>query len=133
MRCLDGRLVKGYIGDFLPSDETVSLEDESSRTLTFAVDDLKAIFFVKTYIGDKDHVERKVFSDPISLGKRIFVKFKDGECMTGYIEGDIPWGKGFFLEPKRSSGFFLVPVDDKSNNRRVFVVASSVLAVTVMG
>jgi len=98
MRCLDGRIVRGFIGNFTISDEVVALEDESAQSHTFKVDQLKAIFFVKTY-----------------------------------IEGGVPWEKGFFLEPQKGPGFFLIPVDHNSNNIKVFVVASSVWDVTVMG
>ncbi len=133
LRCLDGRLIKGFIGDFSVSDEVVTLEDEVLQSHTFRVDELKAIFFVRTFEGNRNHSERKTFSDPVSLGKRVFVKFKDGESMIGYIEGGVPWEKGFFLEPKKGPGFFLIPVDVESNNSKVFVVASSVWDVTVMG
>lgn len=133
LRCLDGRLVKGYIDDFSVSDEFVALEYESSEKQKIRVDELKAIFFVRTFEGNKSYSEKKSFRDLVSLGKRVFVKFKDGECMTGYLEGDVPWEKGFFLETSKGPGFFLVPVDSESNNIKVFVVASSVWDVTVMG
>ncbi|MCL5422111.1 MAG: hypothetical protein M1461_06530 [Nitrospirae bacterium] len=133
LRCLDGRLIRGYVNDFSTSDEFVALEDESSQLHQFRVDELKAIFFVRTFEGKPEHSEKKTFRDPVSLGKRVFVKFKDGESMTGYIEGGVPWEKGFFLEPKKGPGFFLIPVDHDSNNIKVFVVASSVWDVTVMG
>jgi hypothetical protein len=45
----------------------------------------------------------------------------------------VPWEKGFFLEPAKGKGFFLIPVDDESNNAKVFVIAQSVWEVTVMG
>lgn len=133
LRCLDGRLLRGYIDNFSTSDEFIPLEDELLQKKNYRVDELKAIFFVRTFEGNKTHAEKKTFRDPVSLGKRVFVKFKDGESMTGYIEGGVPWEKGFFLEPKKGPGFFLIPVDHDSNNIKVFVVASSVWDVTVMG
>ena len=133
LRCLDGRLLRGYIDNFSTSDEFVLLEDELLQKKNYRLDELKAIFFVRTFEGNKTHAEKKTFRDPVSLGKRVFLKFKDGESMTGYIEGGVPWEKGFFLEPKKGPGFFLIPVDHDSNNIKVFVVASSVWDVTVMG
>ncbi len=133
MRCLDGRLIRGYIGNFSASDESVLIENDSSEKQRIGLPELKAIFFVRTFEGNRGHSEKKNFSDPVALGKRVFVKFKDGESMTGYIEGGVPWEKGFFLEPKKGLGFFLIPVDSESNNSKVFVVASSVWDVTVMG
>ena len=132
LRFVDGRLLRGYIEDFSSSDEFVFMEGESA-TQKIRLDELKAIFFVRTFEGDRSYTEKKSFAKPVALGKRVFVKFKDGESMMGYIEGGIPWEKGFFLEPNKGSGFFLIPVDDESNNIKVFVVASSVWDVTVMG
>ena len=133
LRCLDGRVIRGHTDDFSASDERVVVEHESSARQEIGVEELKAIFFVRTFEGNRSYAEKKSFLEQVSLGKRVFVKFKDGECMTGYIEGGVPWKRGFFLEPKKGPGFFLLPVDNESNNIKVFVVASSVWDVTVMG
>ncbi len=133
LRCLDGRLIKGHIDDFSASDEVVSIESESLENQKIRVGELKAIFFVRTFKGNRSYSERKSFKDLVSVGKRVFVKFKDGESMTGYIEGGVPWEKGFFLEPKKGPGFFLVPVDRESNNIKVYVVATSVRDVAQIG
>lgn len=132
-RFIDGRLMKGFVHSFSPCDNFVSFESESSELQKIGVDELKAIFFVKTYEGDRSRSEKKSFVLPTPPGKRVFVKFKDGESMMGYIEGEVPWEKGFFLEPGKSKGFFLIPVDSESNNMKVFVVAGSVWDVSVMG
>jgi hypothetical protein len=57
------------------------------------------------------------------------VRFKDGERLSGYLEGDVPWQRGFFLESKKD-GFFIIPSDDQTNNIKVFVVSTSVTNVT---
>jgi hypothetical protein len=94
------------------------------------ISDLKAIFFVRTFEGDKTYSDKKSFIRATAKGKKVFVRFYDGESMMGHIEGQVPWEKGFFLEAKKG-GFFLIPVDEQSNNIRVFVVANSVQDVTV--
>ncbi len=132
-RFVDGRVLKTYVLDFSPYDEFVTVEDEARSVQRLKVDELKAIFFVKSFEGDKNRSDKKAFVWKSSTGKRVFVKFKDGEYMTGYVEGDIPWKKGFFLEPGKGKGFFLIPVDEEGNNLKVFVVASSVWDVTVLG
>lgn len=133
LRFVDGRLVKGRLDDFSPKADFILIEEESGAIQRFGVDELKAIFFVRTFEGNKARSERKSFEKENPPGKRVFVKFKDGESMVGYVEGEIPWEKGFFLEPARGKGFFLIPVDDASNNTKVFVIAQSVWEVTVMG
>ena len=133
LRFLDGSMLKGLIKDFTLADDFVYIEDESSEKQKIKLKQLKAIFFVRKFEGNKDHREKKSFTGAKRAGKRLFVKFKDGEQMTGYLEGDTPWDKGFFLDLKKSSGFFLIPVDQDSNNIKVFVVTSALQDVTQMG
>jgi len=133
LRFLDGSMLKGLIKDFTLADDFVYIEDESSEKQKIKLKQLKAIFFVRKFEGNKDHREKKSFTGAKRAGKRLFVKFKDGEQMTGYLEGDTPWDKGFFLDLKKSSGFFLIPVDQDSNNIKVFVITSALQDVTQMG
>ena len=78
------------------------------------------------------HKERKIYGIRRSEGKKIFVKFKDDESMVGYLHGDVPWDKGFFLSKpdKEKEGFFLIPVDEDSNNIKVFIIYSAVKDIT---
>jgi hypothetical protein len=133
LRFVDGSMLKGLIKDFTLADDFVYIEDESSEKQKIKLKQLKAIFFVRKFEGNKEHREKKSFAGTKRTGKRLFVKFKDGEQMTGYLEGDTPWEKGFFLDLKKSSGFFLIPVDQDSNNIKVFVVTSALQDVTQMG
>jgi hypothetical protein len=121
-----GKILKGTTADFLPKRPVFHLAiggihgEEIQKIL---VDNLKAIFFVKDYDGDKDYNETKDFGDFPASGKKIRAKFKDGETITGYthsINMDQP-------------GLFLVPVDPKSNNERIFVVFSSLNTLEVDG
>lgn len=106
LRCLEGRGIRGYIDDFSPSDDRVTVEDESSARQEIGVEELKAIFFVRTFEGNKRHAENKSFLDQVPPDKGIFMKFKDGECMTRYLEGSVLWNRGFFLEPKERTRVF---------------------------
>ncbi|MFZ5908110.1 MAG: DUF6982 domain-containing protein [Nitrospirota bacterium] len=125
---LDRRILKGHMEDFSPQDNRIVLSDQSSRKQTVALNELKAVFFVRTFGGDKGHKESKSFTGT-SSGKRVLVRFRDGETIVGHLEGNVPWQKGFFLETKKG-GFYLRPVDKKSNNHKVFVVSASVEDVT---
>jgi len=125
----DGRIIKGYIGDLSPQDEFIEIEDKASNKQKFKITELKAIFFVKTFEGNKDYSEKKSFAVTRQIGQKVLVRFKDSETLLGHLEGGVPWEKGFHLESKRG-GFYLIPVDDKSNNIKVFVVSTSVLDVT---
>ncbi len=133
LRFLDGSLAKGYIKNFTVADDFIFIEDESSNSQKIKIDTLKAIFFVKKFEGNKEHRERKAFSGRKARSRRVFLRFKDGESLTGYLEGEASWKKGFFLEHKKGKGFFLKPSDEESNNLRVFVVTSSLRDVAEIG
>ena len=129
-----GGLLKGYLKDFSPTEPELSLEDaRSSKTLPVRLNDVKAVFFVRSFEGDNEYRERKSYGVSPAKGQRIFVKFADGESLVGFLEGEVPWEKGFFLSKQRDQkGFYLLPADEDANNLKVFVVASSVVDVTVV-
>ena len=78
---------------------------------------LKAVFFVKDLAGDPNRVDLRGFiqAPPESThGKKIAVRFSDGELLCGYSLSYSP----------RRDGFFMFPADAGSNNLRVFVLAA---------
>jgi small nuclear ribonucleoprotein (snRNP)-like protein len=133
LRFLDGNILKGTLREFTVTDDAVFLEDEHAQQQKIKLRDLKAIFFVKTLEGNREYREKKSFAGTKPRSRRIFVKFKDGESLPGFLEGETPWDKGFFLDSKKSRGFFLVPVDEDSNNNKIFIVTSAVKDVAMIG
>jgi hypothetical protein len=59
------------------------------------------------------------FREASGQGRKIKVKFLDGEEMAGFT-------MGYSAE---KPGFFLIPADPKSNNSRVYVINSAVAGV----
>ena len=119
IRYQDGRLLKGCTDDFFPNKEIFHVTPQTtppSKPLEIRVSELKAVFFVKDLTGDSKRQDLNEFSgsNP-SIGRKIKVIFKDGEILMGTTQG---------YQPNRP-GFFLVPVDPKSNNDRCFVVSAS--------
>ena len=119
----DGRLLKGYTHDFTPVKDTFhvtsELEQDKGKIYEVFCPNLKAIFFVKTLSGNKDYKEKKRFHEVDSSGLRgikIKVEFNDDEVMCGISLG----------YSKKRKGFFVIPVDPRSNNERVYVLASAV-------
>lgn len=134
-RYKDGSLVKGYARNFRGDTETVKLLHPKAGTeKSVPLDDLKAIFFVKTFKGYRDYVERKAFGMRKSGGRKVYVRFSDRESLLGFIDGEIPWERGFSLAKlgDKTKGFFLVPTDSNSNNNRIFVVGSAIKDITIM-
>ncbi len=122
----DGRILKGTTADFLPKRPVFHLlvgGIHSKDVKEVFVEELKAIFFVKDFIGDRESNEIKGFGDHPRSGKRVKAMFNDGELIFGYthvLNFDQP-------------GFFLIPVDPNSNNERVFVLFSSLTELEVNG
>ena len=134
-RFKDGRLVKGFVRGFSIESDTVVLNDQKTlQEIGVPIEVLKAIFFVKNFGGSSEYVERKAFGIRKNPGKKVFIKFSDNETLVGFIEGEVPWDKGFSLAKlgKKVKGFFLTPVDEDSNNNKVFVVAGAIQDITIM-
>jgi hypothetical protein len=112
MRYADGKLRKGTTADFFPNKDIFHLNDKNDgKIYEINVLDLKAVFFVKTYEGDPVYDE-KLNIERVGLGKRIRVRFKDGETMVGYTQG---------YSPNRA-GFIFFPGDPDSNNEKAFII-----------
>lgn len=114
----DGRILKGTTGDFLPAKPSFHLAvtdaAPGTKPVEITIADLKAVFFVKDLVGNPARREVQEFQHgkPV-VGRKIQVEFKDGEKIVGTTQG---------YDPSRA-GFFVVPVDQASNNERCFVVA----------
>jgi hypothetical protein len=128
VRFNDGRMLKGYTHDFLPEKDRFHLAEEaasgSGSVHEVSVTDLKAIFFVKTFGGNKDYNEKKSFKeiDTATLhGIKIKISFRDGEVLCGLSLG----------YNKTKKGFFIIPIDPLSNNDRIYIVAASTTDVVV--
>jgi len=106
------------MNDFFPSASVFEFREDASRDASrVAIDDLKAIFFVKELDGNPDYSDRKSFSDGETyLGEKIEVTYQDGEVAVGTV---------LSYDPERP-GFLMAPSDENSNNIKVFVVSSAV-------
>jgi hypothetical protein len=122
LRYLDGRIVKGYTQDFNPGRPSFHLHKDpagssSDQPVQLEMKELKAVFFVKTFEGNRSYNERKEFGEgDRPQGRKVEVTFVDGEQMQGSTVG---------YDPERP-GFFLFPADPGGNNIRIFVVSAAV-------
>jgi hypothetical protein len=124
----DGAVARGFSRDFRPEGDVfhlMSWDGEITSSRKIHVDQLKALFHVKTWGRPRRHGERrKEFPSPPApveasapLNSRTIVEFFDGEEIWGYSDG--------YHAP--TPGFFLTPVDPEDNNRKIFVVRSSLV------
>jgi Family of unknown function (DUF6982) len=123
VRYVDGRLVKGVTQDFFPNKDRFHLRSDtttSDEPAEVLIRDLKAVFFVKDFAGNPGYDERKTYLEGDKpQGRKVEVLFVDGEMLVGSTLG---------YDPNRL-GFFLFPVDPKSNNMRVFAVTAAIKSV----
>jgi len=118
----DGQIVKGNSHDFFPNKDVfhINLLDQppSEKPMEISVSQLKAIFFVKDFWGQKERKKRKGFAvgEKSAYGKKVIVQFKDKEQLYGFTQG----------YSATRPGFFLFPAEPQSNNEKIFVVRSFV-------
>ena len=119
VRTADGKVLKGTTQDFFPNRASFHLiPADGGAVMEVRTRQLKALFFVKDFAGDPGRKDLQGFiSGPgeTGQGKKIAVRFKDGELMCGYSLSYLP----------DREGFFLFPVDKSSNNLRVYVVIAA--------
>jgi hypothetical protein len=119
-RFLGDNLIKGTTNDFFSGAEFfhLSILDAPAEDKPFKIHtkNLKALFFVKDFLGDPHYVNRNEF-DPKHppVGLKIRVEFKDGEVLVGSTTE---------YQPGRS-GFFLLPADSGTNNELCYVVVEA--------
>jgi hypothetical protein len=120
-RFKDGTLMKGKSADFFPNRKTFHLELPSGEAVDIETEQLKALFFVKDFEGNKKREDS--YPDVVpGGGRKVQIKFKDGESVIGYTQG---------FSPDRP-GFFVIPADMKGNNERIFVITSATEEVTFL-
>lgn len=131
----DGGLIKGVLHWHLADVEGVALPRlpdvihiqhlTGGISSVVRIDDVKAVFFVRTAEGNVEYEEVKFFSDAVSSDLWIQVRLFDGESLEGRVENSID----LLVE----AGFWLRPIDVVTNNLMVYVPKSSATKFTVMG
>jgi len=110
----NGSIKKGTTSDFFPNKAIFHLKSATGEILDINIEELKAVYFVKTFEGNKGRMD--TYTDDVpGGGRKVQVKFSDGEMLIGYTQG---------YSPTRS-GFFVIPADLKNNNDRIYVIASA--------
>jgi hypothetical protein len=125
-RFRDGRILKGITHDFGPQKKVFHVipvgadgKTQNVKISEVSLTDLKAVFFVKSLQGKKDHPPQKGMLDEkgIATGStKVKITFYDGEILVGTTHG---------YNPNRE-GFFVFPAETDSNNLRVFIVSGAV-------
>jgi hypothetical protein len=110
----DGRIIKGTSLDALPGNPKCHIRTKDQGIVEVMYSDLKALYFVKNLDGNpgyRDAKEAEEGDARLRGSKQIRIRFRDGEEMVGLANAF----------PPTKSFFFTMPIDAKSNNRRVLV------------
>jgi len=125
----NGEIIKGWVEDFRLDREAFIffplIEYSEEERMEIIFDSLKAVFFVKDFIGDKNYKKVRTFNVDLKITpsqRKLIVNFKDGEHLYGTSHN---YGR-------YKVGFFMYPVDPKDNSERIFVVHSAVESVRLM-
>jgi len=120
---LDGHLLKGTTQDFFPNKASFHLQPMGAGPAAeVRCKTLKAVFFVKDYAGNAQRRDLRGFlaaPGETAQGKKLAVRFKDGELLCGYSLSYMP----------DREGFFMFPADSASNNLRIYVLAAATVEV----
>jgi hypothetical protein len=118
-RFMDGKVLKGTTQDFFPNRPSFHLlPADGTAAIEIRCKQLKALFFVKTFEGDRHRKDIRGFVTApaeTAQGKKIAVRFKDSEVICGY---------SLSYTPDRE-GFFVFPADGGGNNLRAYVVTGA--------
>lgn len=130
VRKLDGGIIKGYVDPALDpvtvQDGDITITSLTEEVLHVPTSEIKALFFVRKFSGNKDYSEVKFFeSQPRIDGLWVRLGFADNEAIEGIVANSIE----FLMQ----SGFYLKPPDPNSNNRLMYVVKSALKEFTVLG
>lgn len=115
VRFKDNTLLKGTVSFFSPFHRFFHLEMMDGNVVTVDIDRIKAMFFVKTFEGNKKY--NYTYKDELFwVGDKIKISFNDGEKMVGYTQQ-------LDCSPR---GFFITPADLSGNNKYVFASKSAI-------
>ena len=119
VRYKDGRVLKGTTSDFAPNRASFTLDQvppAPDGPAIIPVEELKAVFFVRSFEGNREYREHKLRPPTGTIGRRYLLTFTDGETMRGTALG----------ANLSRYGFLFFPSDPGGNNKRIFVLRSAV-------
>ena len=123
-RYRDGRVVKGTSLDLDPAKPVFHLRPAGQKAIEIVLNDLKALFFVRSLEGDaaRDEDYTADPQDPRGRGSTLIrLAFADGEVMVGHT----------IRYPPIRQYFYITPVDTRSNNIRILINRDAVVSLEV--
>ena len=127
VRKMDNEVLRGYVNpqSYLKPDG-VEILTVMGQVVFLPYKEVKGVYFVRDFDGDRNHLERKVFASRPKLdGLWLRMKFKDNEVLDGILPNNL------LLVAEK--GFTVVPPDPYANNQKIYIPKSSLAELTVLG
>ena len=123
----DKELLRGYVNpQTFQRPEGIEVLSIAGQLWVLPYEEVKSVYFVRDFEGDRGHYERKVFTSRPKLdGLWLRMRFTDDEVLDGILPNN--------LLALTERGFTVVPPDPFANNQRIYVPRTSLAEVTVLG
>jgi len=125
----NGDIIKGWVEECQPERKSFILfplfEYSEEKRIEIKFSSLKAVFFVKDFIGDKNYKKVRTFNVDLKITpsqRKLLINFLDGEHLYGTSH---TYGK-------HKIGFFVYPIDPKDNSERIFVIHKAIESIRLM-
>jgi hypothetical protein len=123
---LDRTLVRGYLNPSkLGEAETLDLLTPEGEHCTFAIKDVRSIYFVREFTDDFEPQHKVFLSRPKLEGLWVRLKFQDNECIEGVVPND--------LLCLLDRGVQITPPDLHGATLRIFIPRGALSEMTVLG
>jgi hypothetical protein len=125
VRTRKGEVYPGFSRKEDVGDEEVKILTRNGKEKSFSLEELKGLFFVKEFKGDPDYDPVKFLSkNSVKASVWVHVEFEDGEVIEGMVRDH--------MSLLFSSGFYLWPSDEDTNNGLIYIVKQAIKDFEIM-
>jgi hypothetical protein len=126
VRFLDRKVQRGYLNPSKLGDtETLELLTPEGEQRTFAVKDVRSIYFVREFTDDFEPERKAFLSRPKLDGLWVRLKFRDEDTIEGVVPND--------LLSLLDRGVQITPPDLHGTTLRIFIPRTALTEMTVLG
>lgn len=126
MRFLNRSVLRGYLNPSKLGDaETVELLTPEGEQRSFALKDVRSIYFVRDFADDFEPERKAFLSRPKLDGLWVLLKFRDEDTIEGVVPND--------LLSLLDRGVQITPPDLHGTTLRIFIPRTALTQMTVLG